>query len=172
MFFNSASRSPLGLMAQVFFFALLGLVISPLFSSCSKDKVSGLAADLEGEYSAYMLPSTTGNIDLRVTSINSDEVEVEFLTDYHFLYGYQLLTTKYRFKLTHGAGSIISLNSSQSIIELFHPPTNQSVNFDAVGSGAYTPNSNGQSEGSLLQINFTGQINGQEVIGTAGYIKQ
>jgi hypothetical protein len=155
MFLNATSKLNLGFKTPAFFVAIFMVSVLVAFSSCSKDKKSGIAYDLEGEYSGFNGISTTGNIDLKVTPISADEVEVEYLTDYHFLGGYQLHTKKYQFKLTYGSGSSISLNAPQQLIELTFTPVNLEVDFYAVGTGTYAPNPNGNSEGSQLLITFS-----------------
>jgi hypothetical protein len=172
MFLNATSKLNLGFKIPAFFVAIFMASVLVASSSCSKDKKSGIAYDLEGEYSGFNGVSTTGNIDLKVTPISSDEVEVEYLTENHFLIGYQLLTRKYQFKLTYGSGSSISLNSPQQTIKLIYPVDNLALNFIASGSGTYVPNPNGNSEGSQLLITFSGEINGLDITTGSLYTKQ
>ncbi|MBN8680099.1 MAG: hypothetical protein J0M29_17880 [Chitinophagales bacterium] len=152
MFFEFTSKTNVASMVRVFSVGFFSIVIVLLCPNCSKDKENGLGHDLEGEYS---VPGS-GTIDLKITSIGTDEIEIEYLTSFNFLYGhpFSLVENKFKFKLTKGLGTTIDLARAAQEIQVKDVLDNTIKQFNGSAKGTFTPNPSGDSAGSSLTIQF------------------
>lgn len=172
MFFDFTSKTKVVSMVRVFSAAIFSIVIVLLFPNCSKDKENGLGHDLEGEYS---VPGS-GTIDLKITSIGTDEIEIEYLTNFNFLFGhpFSLVENKFKFKLTKGLGTTIDLTRAAQEIQVKDVLDNTIKQFNGSAYGTFTPNPSGDSAGSslLIQFNNLGGIEFDDVLLPMIYAKQ
>ena len=131
MFLNASSKLNLGFKTPAFFVAIFMVSVLVAFSSCSKDDPNVITNDVTGEYSGFnaFLGFGTGNIDMKITSVGSDEIELQFLTDYHHDTGtyFKLSQDVFNLKLTKGANGRISLTMPAKMMMEIPLPRPRSV---------------------------------------------
>lgn len=178
MFLNASSKLNLGFKTPAFFVAIFMASVLVAFSSCSKDDPNVITNDVTGEYSGFnaFLGFGTGNIDMKITSVGSDEIELQFLTDYHHDTGtyFKLSQDVFNLKLTKGANGRISLTMPAKMMTVIEKGTNAIKGATVEASGTFMPNPSGESSGSTLLLSFSivGVFDGSQNLVYATYAKQ
>lgn len=178
MLFDLHFKSHQGLFSQLFWVATISVFTLIGFSSCSKDKNTGLSNDVAGDYSGINLLTSfgTGNIDMKISSTGPDAISIKFLTDFHHESGpfYSLIEDEFSLNLTTGPNGRISMTMPAKMMTILDKGTNGIKGATVEASGTFVPNPNGGLSGSTLLLSFSivGVIDPSRYLVNTTYVKQ